>query len=226
MDPKYQYPHPEDLADGEPRCLLTLLLDTSGSMDGEPITKLNEALVLLSQELKNDPFTRRRVDISVITFGNNGVLLMKDVTTADSFIPPTLTAGNGTPMGEAIAAALVLQRACKDAYRQNGIPYYRPWIFLLTDGMPTDNWTQIIQPLHDIVANKGALFFAIGVGNEVDENILSQIAPASSPPKKLDGMKFNALFQWLSGSMGMVSRSKPGEQTKLPSTSDWDGGYI
>src|SRR5688572_17127949 len=115
----------------EPRCACLLLLDTSGSMSGAPIAELNAGLKAFQTEINADSLAAKRVEIGIITFGPVQVVL--DFTGAAQFFAPELSASGNTPMGEAIERGLELLRARKNQYKSNGISYYRPWIFLITD---------------------------------------------------------------------------------------------
>src|SRR5438552_1535410 len=128
----------------EPRCPCVLLLDTSGSMQGAPIAALNEGLRTFKDDLAQDPLASRRVEVAVVTF-NNDVTVVEDFTTADNFQAPTLTASGQTHMGTGINKALDLLQARKAQYRANGIAYYRPWVFLITDGEPQGEPAEAIQ---------------------------------------------------------------------------------
>lgn len=200
----------------EPRCPCVLLLDTSGSMGGQPIAELNAGLVAFKEELMADELAAKRVEVAIVAFGP--VRVESEFQTAEFFAPPTLTANGDTPMGAAITRALDMVAARKATYKANGISYYRPWIFLITDGGPTDAWTEAARRVKEGDAKGAFAFFAVGVqGARMD--ILSQIA--SRQPLLLQGLKFRDLFSWLSKSLQSVSRSQVGTQVAIPPPAGW-----
>ena len=202
----------------EPRCACVLLLDVSGSMAGKPIAALNEGLAAFARDLGGDSLARQRVEVAVVTFGGPGVEVVHEFVTAGQFEPRPLSSGGGTPMGSAIERALDMVDERKRQYRANGIVYYRPWVFMITDGEPTDDWRQAATRVHAAEEANGLAFFAVGVEG-ANAKVLSQIATRS--PLMLQGLRFVELFVWLSQSQRTVSSSKPGDQTALPSVSGW-----
>lgn len=216
----------------EPRCPVVLLLDTSRSMEGAPIEQLNAGLAAFKTDVMNDSLAALRVDIAIITFGGSvqainvrageSVVVPFDAdqafVTADSFHPPSLQVHGSTPMGQATRQALTLLRDRKDLYNRHAISYYRPWLFLITDGEPTDVWEPAADQLRQEVQRKGLTAFAIGV-EEANMQTLSRFS--TMQPRKLRGLEFTKFFTWLSGSLSAVSRSQPGDQVPLPSPDGW-----
>jgi uncharacterized protein YegL len=212
----------------EPRCPVILMLDTSASMHGAPIQELNSALVAFADALKADRLASLRVEVAIVTFGGQVKVFglaesgknityeaQNAFTTVDHFIPPTLDAHGNTPMGEAVQRSLALLRERKAIYRQSGMDYFRPWLFVITDGKPTDaNWEAAAAQVREEEARKGLSFYGVGVEN-ADLEVLQKFS-ATRTPLKLKGMAFGELFQWLSKSLAVVAHSRPGEQAPLP----------
>ena len=200
----------------EPRCPCLLLLDVSGSMGGQPIAELNSGLSTFKDELAADSLAMKRVEIGIVTFGP--VKTEQLFQTAEHFYPPTLVTQGDTPMGEAIRQGLEMIRQRKDEYRTNAISYYRPWVFLITDGGPTDEWKSAAAAVREGEASKAFAFFAIGVeGANMD--ILKQISVRD--PLSLESLRFRELFSWLSSSLRSVSRSTPGTEVALQPPTGW-----
>lgn len=200
----------------EPRCPCVLLLDVSGSMSGRPLDELNAGLTVFKDELSADALAMKRVEVGIVTFGP--VKVETPFTSAMTFYPPNLQSQGDTPMGAAITQALNLVEDRKRDYRANGISYYRPWVFLITDGAPTDSWQNAAAAIREGEASKKFAFFAIGV-KDADMDKLRQISVRE--PLSLEGLKFRELFSWLSSSLRSVSRSTPGTDVPLEAPKGW-----
>ena len=194
----------------EERLACVLLLDVSGSMgeivgnagqdlgytiqsDGQTyravsggVTKidgLNAGLTAYKEDLAADSLASKRVEVAVVTFGGV-VQTVCDFTTADSFQPPVLAASGNTPMGEAIREGVEMVQRRKAAYRAHGIMYFQPWIFLITDGGPTDEWKSAADLVKQL-EGKDFSFFAVGV-ERANMDVLKQICVRA--PLSLKGL--------------------------------------
>jgi len=212
----------------QPHCAVVLLLDTSGSMSGEKIVALNEGMRTLKDDIAKDELASKRVDLAVLTFGE-GVKLIHDFSAVEDFDPPVLQTGGLTPMGEGIRRATDMVEERKQHYKVQGVDYFRPWIFLITDGEPTDmqpgdaSWNETTRRVHDGEANRKFMFFAVAV-EPANTELLTKIAPPNRPAVRLKGIEqFNKLFEWLSKSQAKVSASKIGEHVALetPMAAGW-----
>ena len=208
-----------DTSNPEPRCPCVLLLDISSSMSGSPIEELNAGLQVFKQNLCADDLTMLRVEVAVVTFGGI-VEIVQDFVTADQFHPPHLSVRGDTPMGSAINVALDHLDARKQGYQRNGLGYFRPWVFLITDGAPTDGdlWRTAAQRVHKEETAKKVAFFAVGVEG-ADMNVLKQICQRQ--PVSLRGLNFREMFAWLSNSLTKVSHSEPDAEIPLQSPLGW-----
>lgn len=201
----------------EPRCACVLLLDTSGSMHGPPIQALNEGIRAFKAELENDSLASLRVETAIVSF-DSYVILVQDFATVDSLATPNLRARGGTAMASGVNFAIDKVEERKQAYRDAGIQYYRPWIVLITDGAsgePMDTASERVRQAEDA---KQLAFFAVGVdGADMDE--LNRLAPRGAMP--LNGLAFREFFVWLSSSMTRVSSSRVDDEINLPDPSGW-----
>ncbi len=210
-------PFAEDMfLNTERRCPVILLQDTSSSMRG-CINQVNAGLQDLKADLSSDYLASQRVEVAVVTFGP--VQLVQDFVTVDQWMPPHLSASGSTPMGEALLFAIEQIRIRKSAYREAGIPYYRPWIWLVTDGAPTDDWRRALEAVQAEVQRGGIEMFTVGT-DQADFSVLAQISYPRKPVK-LRETKYREMFVWLSQSLKPVSKAEPGAQMNLAAPTNW-----
>lgn len=223
-------PSPEVLfaENPEQRCPCILLLDVSGSMSRDhngssAIDQLCEGLKLLKETIAADSVASKRVEVAVVTFGEN-VTVLQDFVPVEYFYPPELIASGMTPMGQAINCALEMLDSRKEVYKASGISYYRPWVFLISDGAPTDyGWEDAVKRIHEAEDARKLVFFVIGV-EPASMEVLNHVAYPQRAAVKLKDQKdsFSELFKWLSSSMSAVSRSaESGGQVDLPTPAGW-----
>ncbi|MDZ4798955.1 MAG: VWA domain-containing protein [Bryobacteraceae bacterium] len=199
----------------DPRCPCVLLLDTSASMAGDKIDALNAGLKAFEQDIHRDTLASRRVEVAVVTF-NSEIEVVLDFTTSDQFKAPVLSTTGMTHMGAAMNKALDLVESRKATYRANDIQYYRPWIFMITDGEPQGETSDVVERAARRVkeaekASKVA-FFAVGVEGA---NLTQLATICDRQPVALKGLNFVEMFVWLSRSMAAVSASTPGDMVAL-----------
>lgn len=205
----------------EPRLACMVVIDTSGSMNGDPIAEVNEGIRRLNREIASDELTLSRAEIGIIAFNNTWSVVQAFGEETD-FEESELTAGGGTKMAPPLNAALNVIEARKKQYKEHGIPYFRPIIMLITDGHPEhdsrDELADLEQRIKTAQADRALTFFAIGT-DRANMDFLNQLS--SSPARKLKGTMFVELFAWLSNSITAISQSTLGERVQLPSTDPW-----
>ena len=210
---------PEFADNREKRCPVILLVDTSASMSGDPIEQLNRGLSAFKEDALRDTQASLSIEVAIVTFGSQ-VKTVQDFVGIQTFQPHPLETQGATPMGEALVMAMDLVEKRKQSYKDSEIRYFRPWIFLITDGAPTDHWQTAAQRLREEESQNRFLFFAVGVEG-ANFDVLSQISPSNRPPVSLKGLDFREMFVWLSGSMKRITNSKSGEMLSLPPIDGW-----
>ena len=206
-----------------------LVLDASLSMSSETssgksrIELLNDGIKALEQALKEDETALTRVQLAIVIVGGptEDAEIMMDWTDVGHFTAFPLTTGGMTPLGKGVQIGLDLVAEGKENLRAAGISYTRPWMFVMSDGAPTDPshiWEASARECYQAEVDKKVEIFCIGVeGANMDT--LGELS--EKPALMLDGVKFQELFQWLSESLSAASRSRPGDKLQLPSTDPW-----
>ena len=207
-----------DINNPVPRCPVILLLDTSGSMAGDPIRELNAGLKQFIFETANDEAGSMSVELEVITFDSRVNIAMPFTPICDVEKNPAPLVANGmTCMGEALALAAKELDSRRKLYQANGIPAYKPWVVLMTDGGPNDSgWEIVADKMRNLAERKEITYIGVEIGKNADHATMCQIMPKHKPMlARLDGLKFKAFFRWLSDSMSTVSNSALSDQDDL-----------
>jgi uncharacterized protein YegL len=192
-----------------------LVLDTSGSMaiDGR-IDQLNQALQGFAQTVRSQELLRQQVIISVIGFGTEATVL-SPWAQADEFVAPQLVANGQTVMGEAMATAHAAVEDLREKMKARGVSYTRPWIFLMSDGGPTDRWQESAAESRRRCEMKRTVVWPFGVTG-ADPHALHAFARPDMDVYSLENVNFDEIFRWLSSSLGALASSRPGQQLQLP----------
>lgn len=195
-----------------------VLLDGSTSMAGRAIENLNQGLKTLEEELKSDAIASLRVQLLILRIGgHNDVETLCDWTDAIDFSAPNVTANGTTPLGKGVKVALKKIEEQKINYRNNQITYNRPWLFMITDGSPTDHrWEEAARSAVTAEEKGKVVVFAIGTEDADFDNLNKFSSRGALMLEKLD---FKELFVWLSQSVSAGSQTEIGSETQLPAIS-------
>ena len=178
-----------------------LLIDTSGSMYGEPIEAVKNGMTGLIRELRQDPQALETAYLSVIEF-NTTAQQTVPLTELFSFQEPSLTAGGTTSLGEALRllSTKIDTEVQKTTATTKGD--WRPMVFIFTDGMATDDIQKGIEALRK---TKTAVVVACAAGHGADESELQKITECVVKLETTDANSIKAFFRWVSASIATNS---------------------
>ncbi len=152
-----------------------ILIDKSGSMNGEPIYALNKALIDFKDQFKADNEDHYVIDICIIAFGGKGDGSEPDIQILQEFAPANemfytaeLKADGGTPLAQAVDIGLGEIARIRRKYRDCGVDYYRPWLVCITDGESTEDreyYNCVKVSLKKETEGKHVIPYGIGVGD-------------------------------------------------------------
>ena len=213
-------PYVEFAENANERTPCILVLDCSGSMRGEPIKQLNTGLQALEKELKEDIDASSRVQLLVIkAYGKDDADVSADWVDAMNFNAPVMEASGLSPIGKAMELALQKIEEQKCLYDSCGVTSKRPWIFLISDGEPTDyGWELAAEKCRIAQQNKKVVVHAVGTQGANLEKLAKFSIMA---PKRLSGLKFTEFFLWLSRSVSCISRAAPNMPDILDDIEGW-----
>lgn len=211
--------HGDLIENPSPRCPCLLVVDTSGSMYGEPIEQLNQGVQQFIQALQEDEIASYSVEVGILAAGGHVEEIIPFTTAEQLDYTSTFTAQGSTPLGSAVEQGLKMLEDRKREYQKNGVAYYQPWLVVISDDSPTDSWQNAAQEARTLAENRKLVSLMVGV-NDADMDKLGQFS--NRPALKLDGLRFGDFFQWLSASMSRVSASNStAAQVSLPPIDTW-----
>ena len=178
-----------------------LVLDTSGSMYGEPIEAVKNGVQTLISTLRSDTYALETAFISIITFNTNAQQVTS-LTELASFQQPTIDAGGCTALGGALEllAQKIDAEVTKTTAEQKGD--WKPLVFLMTDGEPTDD---ITHGLAEFRKRKTGMVVACAAGTGANTNTLKQITENVVSLDTADSATIKAFFKWVSASISTSS---------------------
>lgn len=179
-----------------------LLLDTSGSMNGEPIEALKNGVQVMISSLRQNPQAIETAYISIITFDNSARQLVP-LTDLASFQVPELKASGATALGEALdlLATCIDREVATTTTERKGD--WKPIVFIITDGVPTDDWR---KGLDEFRKRKTAFTVACAAGSRGDTSgVLKQITDSVLSLDTADAQSLSRFFSWVSASIGVTS---------------------
>ena len=193
----------EEIGAGTRRLPVYLMLDCSGSMAGEPIEAVRMGLRSLLSDLKSDPQALETVWMSIITFDSSAKQL-SPLTEIGTFQEPTIDASGSTAMGEALklVGQCIEKEVRKTTASQKGD--WKPLVFLMTDGQPTDSWE---KPADELKKRKPANVIACAAGPGADDSALKRITETVVRLQDTSPGALGAFMKWVTASIKTTSAS-------------------
>ncbi|SHE70631.1 TerY-C metal binding domain-containing protein [Pedobacter caeni] len=187
------------------RLPIYFLIDISESMIGEPIQNVEEGLATIIKALKSDPYAIETVWISVLVFAGQAKTIVPLQEIAD-FYPPRFPIGGGTSLSKGLGHLMYELRSniIKTTHEQKGD--WKPIIFLLTDGVPTDDTRSAIQEWK-LNWQKSTNLVAISFGQETDLSLLTELTEHVLMFNNSDASQYTAFFKWVTDSIKTSSVS-------------------
>ena len=178
-----------------------LLLDTSGSMTGEPIEAVKNGVQMMVHSLRQNPQAIETAFVSIITFDSEAKQLIP-LTDLASFQTVDLKAAGTTALGAALSllADKLENEVTKTTLEQKGD--WKPIVFIMTDGVPTDDWQAGFQKLKAV---KKGLIVGCAAGNNADDKVLKEIADQVVRLSNTYADSIGKFFQWVSASIATTS---------------------
>jgi len=175
------------------------LIDVSESMVGEPITNVNEGIQKITLSLKRNPMALETAFLSIIIFAGKARLLTP-LTELLQFTPPDLFIGGGTALGNGLNFLMdeMEKQIQKTTHEIKGD--WKPIVFLLTDGAPTDSITSALTRWNDEFRTKANLV-AVSIGDRADTAVLKKLTENVVVFDGENKEAYSKFFDWASASI-------------------------
>jgi uncharacterized protein YegL len=192
-----------------------LVIDCSESMAGPAFEAVQNGLQIMRHELQGDPNALETVWLSVITFSHRAKVVLP-LTDICQFQIPRLVLGSGTSLG--IALDLLEQRMAAEiaVHSAQCKGDWKPIVFLMTDGDPTDTWFRAADHFRNDISGKKANVIAVACGPNIDLVNLKRITPTVLAFRNPREPSFKEFFKWISQSVRTASvRVVSGKQENI-----------
>ncbi len=155
--------------------VLFFLVDTSGSMIGEKIGSVNDAIFETVPEIKilSADNADAQIKIAALSFNSDVCWLYDQPVDSESFSWNPLNAGGVTNLGEALEELNL--KLSKNEFMKEATGSFAPVIILLSDGAPTDDYKKGLNTLKNNKWFRVAIKIAIAIGNDADKSVLTEI---------------------------------------------------
>lgn len=193
-----------------------VLVDTSSSMRSVQ-DQIERGLDTLVNSL--DDQAKGCVEFCIIGFDDDAKIL-SPFSPAYDFYRPFIDCDGMTAMHAAVELGMSEITTRVAQYKQEHVPYYRPWIFLLTDGGANDPDNGAFERLLEFQKDKHTTFFPVAIGEDADIGLLKTLREDGLVLKASKENFVNA-FVWFSNSMSRVSNSKGEKTVNLPNPGDY-----
>lgn len=174
-----------------------ILIDTSGSMRGEPIESVKVGLADMVASLRMDPYALETVSVSIITFDTKVVQAMPLTALEDLQLPPISVPDSGaTFMGAALKelCGAYDREVNRGSDTQKGD--WMPLLFLLTDGKPSD-LQAYDEAVMDVKQRQFTNVVACAAGPKAQIEPLKKLTDNVFTLDTMDGNTFKKFFQWV-----------------------------
>lgn len=190
----------------ERRLPIYFVLDCSESMVGEGLSDMTAGLESIVTALRKHPLAMETANLSVISFSKDA-RVEQPLTDLMDFELPSLSVSWGTALGGALRLlkAQMEREIVPTTPEQKGD--YRPFVFLFTDGQPTDDWKGPATDLANSAFVKLANLYAIGCGPDVDTDVLLNVTDIVYLTKDSESVLDKNLFFWLTNTILTASKS-------------------
>jgi uncharacterized protein YegL len=147
---EWSAPPPEEMYNYLP---FYLVIDVSGSMEGAPIGAINAELPRLQRSLVATPIVAEVARLAIVSFSDSPRVDLPLSDLADVDRMPALAAGGGTSYRSVFEYLKPLIDSDYRAMKAAGWRSYRPTVFFLTDGKPTDLPERPWGPAYEALVN-------------------------------------------------------------------------